>query len=186
MRPQSSVGLSNIFYKLKNSDKATFKTRTDAKARQAPAAKRPEEREFVVDSGASMHMMSKNELRSDELDTLRRSRSPTVVLTANGGVHTHEEAQVFVHDVHLFVTVQLLEETPAVLSPGKLCKDHGSSYERVSGQEPRLTKDGKSITCKMDNFVPLVVPGLSRGGTNTHGTGATCFKFIFKFSIRAK
>ena len=31
----------------------------------------------------------------------------------------------------------------------------------VSGQKPRLTKDGKSIICKTDNFVPLVVPGLS-------------------------
>ena len=42
-----------------------------------------------------MHMMSKEELSSDELDTLRRSRNPTVVLTANGEAHTHEEAQVF-------------------------------------------------------------------------------------------
>ena len=44
---------------------------------------------------------------------------------------------VFVHDLNQFVTVQLLEETPAVLSPGKLCKDHGYAYEWVSGQEPR-------------------------------------------------
>ena len=41
------------------------------------------------------------------------------------------------------------------------CKDHGFSYEWVSGQEPRLTKNGKGIICKTDNFVPLVVPGLS-------------------------
>ena len=61
-----------------------------------------------------MHMMTKKELSSDELDTLRRSRTSIVVLIANGEVHTHEEAQVFVHDVNLFVTVQLLEETPAV------------------------------------------------------------------------
>ena len=59
-----------------------------------------------------------------------------MMLTANGEVHTHEEAQVFVHDLNQFVTVQVLEETPAVLSLGKLCKDHGYSYEWVSGQEP--------------------------------------------------
>ena len=68
---------------------------------------------------------------------------------------------MFVHDLHQFVTVQLLEETLAVISQGKLCKDHGYSYERVSGQEPRLTQSAKSIICKIDNFVPLVVPGLS-------------------------
>ena len=45
-----------------------------------------------------MHMMIKKELSSKELDTLRRSRTPTVVLTANGEVHTNEEAQVLVHD----------------------------------------------------------------------------------------
>ena len=62
------------------------------KSKSTPlTSKRPEEREFVVDSGASMHMMSKKDLRSDELDTLRISRNPTVVLTANGEVHTNEE-----------------------------------------------------------------------------------------------
>ena len=42
----------------------------------APSSKSPEEREFVVDSGASMHMMSKRDLSSDEIDTLRGSRKP--------------------------------------------------------------------------------------------------------------
>ena len=49
-------------------------------------------------------MMSKKDLSSKERDTLRRSRNPTVVLTANGEVHTNEEVQVFVHDLNLFVT----------------------------------------------------------------------------------
>ena len=38
------------------------------------------------------------------------------------------------------MTVQLLEETPAVLSLEKLCEEHGCSYEWASGQEPHLTK----------------------------------------------
>ena len=76
-----------------------------------------------------MHMMSKKDLSSDILDTLRRSWYPTVVLTANGEVHTNEEAQVYVHDLNLFETVQELEETPAVLSLGKLCEDHGYSCD---------------------------------------------------------
>ena len=47
-----------------------------------------------------------------------RSRNSTVVLTANGEVHTNEEAQENVHHLNLFVTVQVLDETPAVLSLG--------------------------------------------------------------------
>ena len=109
-----------------------------------------------------MHMMSKKKISSEVMDTVRRSRTPTVLLTANGEVHTHEEAQVFVHDLNLFVTVQLLDETLAVLSPGKLSKTTDTPiYEWVSGQKPRLTKDGKTVICKRDNLVPLVVPGLS-------------------------
>ena len=150
-------------YKLKSSDNATFYyIPGEEKGMPAPTtSRRPEEQEFVVDSGASMHMMRRRELSSEELDTLRRSRNPTVVLAANGEVHTNEEAQVYVHDLNLFVTVQLLEETPAVLSLGKLCEDHGYSYEWVSGQKPPLTKEVKTIACKTDNFGPLVVPGLS-------------------------
>ena len=116
---------------------------------------------FVVDSGASMHMLRKRDLSQVEMDTLRRFRTTTTVVTANGEVQTNEEAQENVHDLGLFVTVQLLEETPAVFSLGKLCKEHQNSCEWVSGPEPRLTKNGKKIICKTDNFVPLVVPGLS-------------------------
>ena len=36
-----------------------------------------------------------------------------MVVTANGEVQTNEEAQVFVHDLELFVTVQILDDTPA-------------------------------------------------------------------------
>ena len=46
------------------------------------------------------------ELSSEDMDTVKRSRTLTVVLTANGEVHTNEEAQVYVHDLNLFVTVQ--------------------------------------------------------------------------------
>ena len=133
------------------------KTRVTA----SPPTKSPEERAFVVDSGASMHMLNKSDSSSEEMKTLRRSRTPTVVATANGEVQTNEEAQVYVHDCGLFVTVQFLEDMPAVLSPGKLCGDHGYSITWISGQKPRLTKQGKNIFSKTDHFVPLVVPGLS-------------------------
>ena len=46
-----------------------------------------------------MHMMNKTESSSKEMGTVKRSRNPTVVLTANGEVHTNEEAQVFVRSL---------------------------------------------------------------------------------------
>ena len=127
-----------------------------------------EDRMFVVVvSGSSVHMLSKKDLSSDELATLRRSRNPTTVMTANGEVQTNEDAQVYVHDLDLFVTVQLLENTPAVLSLGKLCSEHGYSYEWKSGQTPQLTQNGNITTCTLDNFVPLVAPGLSSSSSSS-------------------
>ena len=55
----------------------------------------------------------------------------------------------------------LLEDTRAVLSLGKLCEDHGKNYQRTSGQKPQLIKDGRRIKCSTENYVPIVVPGLS-------------------------
>ena len=62
-----------------------------------------------------MHMLSKKNLSSGELETLPRSTNPTTVATANGEVQTNEEAQVYVHALDLFLTVHILEDTPAVL-----------------------------------------------------------------------
>ena len=39
-----------------------------------------------------MHMISKKDLSNAEMDTLTKSCSPTIVITANGEVQTHEEA----------------------------------------------------------------------------------------------
>ena len=70
--------------------------------------KEPEEREFVVDSGASMHLVSKKDLNSSELETMRISRNPTTVMTANGEVQTREEATEIVEELDKFVTVMFL------------------------------------------------------------------------------
>ena len=116
-------------------------------------------------------MLSKKDLSSDEMETLPRSRNNTTVVTANGEVQTNEEAPVYVHDLDLFMTVQIPNDTPAVLSLGKLCEDHGYSNECASGQKPHLTKQGKKILCNTENVVPPVVPGLSsNSGTSSSST----------------
>ena len=72
---------------------------------------KPEERELVVDSGASMHkkdFISKTDLSDAEMETLTKSCSPTMIITAN------------------------------------------------------FTK----VPCNTENFVPIVVPGLSSGSSS--------------------
>ena len=57
------------------------------------------------------------------------------MVKANGEVQRNEEAQENVHTLDLFVTVRLLEDTLAVPSLGKLCEEHGYTYEWASGQK---------------------------------------------------
>ena len=54
-------------------------------------------KEIVVDSGASMHLLSRKDLNSAELEY---SGNPTTVTTANGDVQTNEEATVHVNDLY--------------------------------------------------------------------------------------
>ena len=63
-----------------------------------------------------MHMISQNYLNDAEMDTLTKSCSPTTVITANGEVQTHEEATMYVKELDIFMTMKVLENTPAVLS----------------------------------------------------------------------
>ena len=68
---------------------------------------------------------------------------------------------MYVKELDIFLAMKVLENTPAVLSLGKLCDENGYSYEWINGQKPHLIKNGIRIQCNTENFVPIVVPDLS-------------------------
>ena len=160
---------------LKEHERAAFFSSPENRCLPASTLK-PEEREFVVDSGASMHMISKKDLSKAEMDTLTKSCSLTIVITANGEVQTHEEAIVYVKELDIFLTMKVLENTPAVLSLGKLCDENEYSYEWINGQKPHLIKNGIRIICNTENFVHIVVPGLSSSSSGSSSTSRTPMK----------
>ena len=114
-----------------------------------------------------MHMISKKDLNSAEMDTLTKSCSPTIVVSANGEVQTHEEAAVCVKELDIFLTMKVFEDTPAVLSLGKLCDEHGYSCEWINSQKSHLIKNGIRIQCITENIVQIVVPGLSTSSSSS-------------------
>ena len=119
-----------------------------------------------------MHMISKKDLSDAEMDTLTKSCSPTIVITANGEVQTHEEAIVYVKEFGIFLTMKVLEN----MSLGKLCDENGYSYEWINGQKPHLIKDGIRIICNTENFVLIVVPGLSSSSSTSSASSRTPIK----------
>ena len=75
----------------------------------------------------------------------------------------------------LFLSLKVLENTPAVLSLGKRSDENGYSYEWINGKRLHLIKDGIRIICNTENFVPIVVPRLSTSSSfsSHHSTSLT-------------
>ena len=131
--------MARCMLKLKEKHKTTFFSPSENWCLFSPSTLKPEERDFVVDSRASMHMISKMDLNSAELETVTTSRSQMTVITANGEVQTNIEATVYVRELDIFWTMKILNDTPAVLSLGKLCDEHGYSYDWINGQKQHIS-----------------------------------------------
>ena len=126
--------LAKNVFKLKGHERATFFSPSENRCLPASTLK-PEEREFVVDSGASMHMISKKDLSNAEMDTLTKSCSPTIVIAANGEVQTHEEATVY---VKRRIGYNLDYESPRKHASSIVARKalrRGHSYEWIHGQK---------------------------------------------------
>ena len=63
--------------------------------------------------------------------------------------------------------MKVIENTPAVLSLGKLCDENGYSDEWINFQKPHFIKNGIRIQCNMENLVHIVVPGLSTSSSSS-------------------
>ena len=180
--------LAKSVVNLQEKNKAAFFSPSENRCLPASTLK-PEDREFVVDSGASMHMISKKDLSDAEMETVTTSRSPTTVITANGEVQTHEEATVYVKELDIFLTMKVLENTPAVLSLGKLRDENGYSYEWINGQNPHLMKKRDSDTMQhrelrsyRDSMLvnEFFLRFLSFNFNDTFKTGEALFYIFFK------
>ena len=137
--------MARCILKLKDKHKTTFLSPSENWCLPASTLKL-EEREFVVDSRASIHMIIKKDLSDAEMDTLTKSCSPTIVITANGEVQTHEEAIVYVKELDIFLTMKVLENTPAVLSLGKLARPQEVAIIFVESAAARVCRVGARVS----------------------------------------
>ena len=119
----------------------------------------------IVDSGASLHMMSTSDLTPEEKETIRQSKDLSIIMTANGAIHKTAEATENVVDLNMSVcfSVQFLKETPAVPSLGKVYEENGYSYDWHPSQPSCLTKKWENN--RMSNRQPHSL-GCPRRGSN--------------------
>ena len=159
-RPQSSMGfVEKKKYKLKNANKATFFTPVEARVMPAP-----------ITSKRNAHDEQKR-LK------LRWIGHFAKVQEHHSGAHCHwrsarpRGSTSFRSRFKSITDCAITRRIASSPIAWKTLRRHGYSYEWVSGQKPRLTKQGQTIVCKTDNFVPLVVPGLSaNSGSDSSST----------------
>ena len=100
------------------------------------------------------------------IDTLTKSCSPTIVITANGEVQTHEEATVYVKEFGYIRDY----ESPRKHASSIIARK-GLRWKRIFlwmdqwSKNHISLKDGIRIMCNTENFVPIVVPGLSNSSS---------------------
>ena len=80
---------------------------------------------------------------------------------------------MYVKELDMFLTMKVLENTPAVLLLGKFYDENEYSYEWINGQKPHLIKNGSRTQCNRENFVPIVVPGLSTSSSSSSHPSAS-------------
>ena len=114
-----------------------------------------------------MHMISNKDLSDAVMDTLTKSHSSTIVIISNGEVQTHEKAIVCVKKLDILLTMRVFEDTPVVLSLGKLYDKHGYFYEWINGQKTHLIENGIRTQCNTENFVLIVIPCLSTSSSSS-------------------
>jgi len=138
------------------------KTKSSARS-SSPLNETRRPRHYIVDSGASFHLVDPRTLTKKERATIEIIDEPILVETANGEVTVTQRCRVFVLELHIEVWAYLHEDTVCVLSLGLLVDRNGFTYIWRPGKAPELKK-GKFIVSSSPHFnVPFIYTSTARG-----------------------
>ena len=142
MRPQSSMRFLEQLFTYVRIRKSYVLTPIEARIMPALTSKKTRGARIRSQFSSIYAHDEKKDLRSDELDTLRRSRNPPVILTVNGEVHKRGSRSV------RSLSWSLRDSASTRLNACcfyrlELCEDHGYSCEWVSGQKTKGDQRGE-------------------------------------------
>ena len=164
---ESSTALSKSQKRKKRKD-AKAKARLEAgKAEDESAQARssspsPRARRYIVDSGASFHLVDPRTLTKEESATIEETE-PIPIETANGEVTVDKRCRVRVVELDLPIWAYLHEDTVCVLSLGLLVDRDGFTYKWEPGKAPTLKKGSFSVSCVPHYNVPFIYSAKARG-----------------------
>ena len=130
----------------------------------------PKPRRYIVDSGASFHLVDPGTLSRRERNTIEDLDEPIPLDTANGEVNVTQRCRVFIAELSIYVWAFLHEDTVCCLSLGLLVERMGFRFEWSPGQAPQLIgtdKDGaRRVQCYPHYNVPFIHTSKARGNPN--------------------
>ena len=95
-------------------------------------------REYSIDSGASNHLVARNQLHEAEKETIRPLDVARRIQCANGTMIIKSMAQIYVPFLEKSVWAYVMKDCPTILSLGILCNDEGWNYSWQNGKDPVL------------------------------------------------
>jgi hypothetical protein len=129
----------------------------------SPSSKEPRPRRYIVDSGASFHLVDPRTLTKKERATIEELDAPIPIETANGEVTVTHRCRVRVVELKLDIWAVLHEDTVCVLSLGLLVDRSGFTYLWKPGKCPELKKGNFVVSCTPHVNVPFIYSAKARG-----------------------
>jgi hypothetical protein len=112
-------------------------------------------RKYILDSGASFHLVDDDTLTPKEKATIETCKSITLE-TANGEVVVNRRCQIYVKELDIEVWAFLHKDTVCVLSLGLIVDRSGFTFVWKPGRAPTLTKGELTITSQPNHNVPFI------------------------------
>lgn len=116
-------------------------------------------RRFIVDSGASLHLVDLNTLSSEEKKQMCDLEIPISLQTANGVIVAKRWTWIWVKELEIYVKAIALGNSPPVLSLGKLVEENKFRYRWDPGRTPYLSANGNKYKCYPTHNVPFITAG---------------------------
>jgi hypothetical protein len=112
---------------------------------------------WLADPGCAADLIGLNDMTAGEVERIEPTSEPVCFSSANGPVWATSTLPL--QGVALLgeMSPYVMEHTPAVLSIGRRCTQHGYSFRWPASTSPYFVKpDGQKIVCDAHAYVPYV------------------------------
>ena len=115
---------------------------------------------FMLDTGSGQHLVGRSQVSDETNITKVDPKNSLRLRTAAGIITCNWQTRIHIRQLDIWVVAWVLEESPLILSVGKLVEQNGFDFAwKHSTRKAFLTKDGKQHILKISNGVLMLAVG---------------------------